>query len=291
MNWKDHLKAQGYTDAEIAQMETSFGADKMAKAFAAPMEAARKAEESAAAAKNEREEFENFYNNEVLPKVSSTYQDAINWRTRATAAEERLKAAKEYGFLADGATLPSAGAPTTVPGVNPVPGSPGAPALAAPANPSPAFDTRYVPAADFTKAVNDIPDMLGRLTKMSNEHFSLFGSPLLDVDTLITQARNEKKNVQQIWEAKYKVTERRAEIEKKRQDDHDKTVGEEYVRKYLSDHGQPFTAPGRPSVASQFTPSSSAEARHPWKGASDRKAERSKKLLQEFEKRGSARVQ
>jgi hypothetical protein len=290
MNYREYLKSQGYTDAEITAMETAFGgADKIAKAFETPMREKAAAEAAATAAKTEREEFENFYNNDVLPKVSGVYQDAINQRTRAAALEERLKSATEYGFLS--APDPKTG---VIPGVpagtevrNPVPGSPAAPGAPASAT----LDPRYVQADAFTKAVNDIPDMLGRLTKMSNEHFSLFGSPLLDVDTLITEARAKKVNVLSIWEAKYKVPERRKEIADKAQADHDKGVADAAVTKYLSEHGMPFTAPGRPSVASHFTPQSSEEARHPWKGAVDRKRERQKTLLQEFSKSQVARVQ
>lgn len=283
MNWKDLLRAQGYTDAEITKMETEFGGDKMAKAFAAPLAAQQAAETALATAKTEHEEFEKFYNDDVLPKVSTVYQDAINWRTRATALEERLKAAKDYGFLSEPTAIAGAvpgmpaGTPIAAP-VNPVPGSPAAPGAPTPA----AMDPRYVSVDTFKQGVDSIPDMLGRLTKMSNEHFSLFGSPLLDVDTLITEAKSQKKNVLDVWQTKYKVQERRDEIKRKVQEDHDRQVGEEAVRKYASDHGQPFTAPGRPSVASHFTPTSSDEARHPWKGAADRKRDRAQKLMQEF---------
>jgi hypothetical protein len=289
MNWKEYLKSQGYTDAEISTMETSFGADKMAKAFAQPIQQLADAQRDLAAAKTEREEFQTWYETDVLPKVGDTYKDAINWRTRAAAAEERLKAAKDYGFLSEPVV------PGTQPGqpvVNPVPGSPANP------NPNPAgagddfsrFDSRYVRTDNFTEQVNNIPTMLGRLTKISNEHMALFGSPLLDIDTIISeaQASKGKRNVLDIWEEKYKVKDKRAQIEADKQAAHDKQVADEAIRKYASEHNMPFTAPGQPSRVPLFTPSSTTEARQPWKGARERKEERKQKLVDALSGRTSA---
>lgn len=267
MNWKEHLKSQGYTDEEISNMEKTFGADKMAKAFEAPMAAAKKAADDAAAAKASLDEWETKYQTEILPEISKTYKDAINYRTEAEGLRARLAAAKEYGFLSEPAT-PPATPPAAAP-PNPVPGSPGA------------IDPRYVQATDFSKAVNDIPDMLGRLTKMSNEHFSLFGSPLLDVDELIAESKKSggKKSVYDIWGDKYKVEDKRKELAAKKQAEYDKKIADEAVTKYLSEHGQPFTRPAVPSIATRFTGQSKEDSRKPWLGAKDRKDERRQTMV------------
>lgn len=277
MNYREYLKSIGMDDAKIAEFEKAFGPDLAARAFEGPLKAKVEAEKALAAAKVEKEEFEAFYQNDVLPKVSTVYQDAINWRTRASAAEERLKAAKEYGFLSEEGAIPGApsGTPVVAANANPVPGSPGNP------NP-PALDSRYVEASKFVTAVNDIPQMLGRLTKMSNEHFSLYGSPLLDVDELIAEAQKSggKRNVQDIWEERYKVSAKRKEIADKKSADHDREVGESAIRKYVTDNGgTPHTAPGILSRNTRFASASPDDVRQPWKGAKDRKTERRGAML------------
>jgi len=289
VTYQEYLKSQGYTDAEITSMVTTFGADKIAKAFEAPMQAAEAAARDLAAAKTEREEFQNFYETDVLPKVGQTYQDAINTRTENAALKERLKAAKEYGFLSDSAALPVVpGASAAVTAPVQVPGSP-----AAPGGP-PALDPRYVQADKFTDAVNNIPDMLGRMQNVSNQHFALFGNTDLDMTDLITEARKRKTNIQAVWEDRYKVKDKRAEIEAAKVAAHDKEVSEAAVRKYASEHNMPFTAPGQPSRAPLFTPGTGADDnRHPWKDARGRKEERKQKLVEALTQRGvsAARVQ
>lgn len=284
MTHREYLKSIGMTDAKIAELETAFGQDLITKAFEGPLQQLTEAQRQVTEATTKREEFETFYQNEVLPKVSTVYQDAINMRTQNAALNERLKAAKEYGFLSDEAA--TGVVPGTPPG-NPVPGSPGAPGAAA----SGALDTRYVPADKFASAITDMPAMLGRLTKMSNEHFSLFGAPLLDVDDLITEAQRRKVNVQQVWNEKYKVEDKRKEITAATAATHDRQVAEEAVRKYASDHGQPFTRPGIPSTASRFVSKSSEDVRQPWKGSRDRKEARRGALLEAYNTGGAAKVQ
>lgn len=279
MNWKQHLKSQGYSEDEISNMEKTFGGDKMAKAFEAPIAAQVAAEANAKKYKEDLEAFENRYQTEILPEISKTYKDAINYRTKATALEERLKAAKEYGFLSEDATADAAATEAAKK------------AAAAKANGnvvdgSPALDPRYVEATAFSTAVDSIPDMLGRLSKMSNEHLHLFGSPLLDVDELVaaSKATKGKKSVYDLWDEKYKVSDKRKELVLKKQTEHDTTVGQEAVQKYLSEHGMPFTRPGVPSIATRFTNVAKDDARQPWKGARERKVERHGTMMNEWAK-------
>lgn len=264
MNWKELLKAQGYTDEEISNMEKTFGGEKMAKAFEAPLKAAADAKALADKANADLAEFESKYQTEILPEISKTYRRAIDAETQVGALTSRLKAAKDYGFLSEDIADPNKDKNTPPPNSNEVPGSP-------------ALDSRYVPADAFTKAVNDIPDMLGRLTNMSNEHFSLFGSPLLDVNDMIAESKktNGKKSVYDIWNDRYKVEDKRKQIAADKQAAHDKSVGEKAVQDYLTQHGgTPFTRPGVPSIANRFSPAGKDDARHPWKGAADRRQER-----------------
>jgi hypothetical protein len=286
MTYREYLRSIGMTDDQIKAAETAFGPDLITKAFEGPLKDREAAMEAAAKSAKELEDWNTRYNDEILPQVGSVYRDAINERTKNAALEARLKAATEYGFLADtNGVIPGAGGGQPVVNANAVPGSPSLPGVG---GGQPPMDPRYVDASKFSDAVNSIPDMLGRLTKMSNEHFSLFGTPLLDVDTLITEARNKKRNVIDMWSEKYKVPEKRAEIELKKQQDHDRQISEEAVRKYASEHGQPFTRPGIPSVASRFTPQAGEDVRKPWKGARERVQERHNQMLDAWNKTGQA---
>lgn len=284
MDWKQYLKSQGYTDQEIANMATTFGEEKMSKAFSQPIADKLAAEKALADAKTEKEEFETWYQTDVIPKLGQTYQDAINARTENAALKARLEAAKEYGFLSDSKVIEGVvpgsqpGQPVTA--ANPVPGSPAAPGASA--SPSP-LDPRYVEAASFSKAVDSIPTMLGKLTRISNEHQVLFGKPLVEIDELISeaQASKGKRNVETIWKERFKVDEKRAEIQKAQQEAHDKEVAEAAVRKYATEHNHPFISPGVVSKAPLFAPNASADdARHPWKGARDRKQERRQTMVE-----------
>jgi hypothetical protein len=282
--WKDYLKSIGLTDQQIADYEKTFGAELAARMLEGPIRAKAEAEALATRMKEEQTAFDTRYQTEILPEMSRVYTDAINMRTQNAALQERLKAAKEYGFLADEAVVPGSPVVPGAPPGQPVTSTTGNSTVSSAQLTIPALDPRYVQADKFTEAVNNIPEMLGRLTKMSNEHFSLFGSPLLDVDELIAEARKQKKNVQEIWAAKYKVDDKRKEIAAKRQADHDREVAESAVRKYLSEHGQPFTRPPIASLAPRFTPSSPDDARHPWKGSRERKEERRGKLMEAYQR-------
>lgn len=278
MTTAEYLKSIGMSDEEIIALTKAFPADKLAKAFEAPLKAKADAEALAAKYKTDLEDFENKYQTEILPEISKTYKDAINYRTQAEALKARLVAAKEYGFLSDDAAIPGSPAPGT-------PANPGTPAAPAPGTPA-ALDPRYVEATAFSTAVDSIPDMLGRLSKMSNEHFHLFGSPLLDIDELVTasKATKGKKSVYDLWDEKYKVADKRKELALKTQQAHDTKIGDEAVTKYLSEHGMPFTRPAVPSIATRFTNVGKEEVRQPWKGARDRKVERHTEMMSAWAK-------
>jgi hypothetical protein len=280
MNWREYLKSQGYSDAEIGNMATTFGEDKMSKAFAEPISKLAEAQTLLTEAERKDTEFRDFYEKEVMPKIGSTYKDAINARTENAALKARLEAAKEYGFLNDEipgtVTVPGSPAGRPVVAANPVPGSPGAPG----APPSDFDPNQYVRADKFTEAVNSIPDMLGRLADVSNEYYRLYGQPIPDrMNDLIDEARRTKKTVGEIAAAKYKFTEKRAEIDQAKAAAHDKEVADAAVRDYASKHQMPFTAPGVVSRSPMFEPKSQDEARKPWQGARDRKQERRQAMV------------
>lgn len=274
MDWKQYLKSQQYTDEEISNMEKTFGADKMAKAFAAPIKQLADAQALAAKVQADQEAFDARYQNEILPEMSKVYKDAVDSRTKAAALEARLNAAKEFGFLSDADAINAATGGGVVPGVN----GGGTPVRANSGQVpgSPDVDPRYVQSSDFSKMIDGVPDMLGRLLMVNNEHQTLFGSPLSDINDIVATAKASggKKNFVSVWEEKYKVADKRAELKAKQQAEHDKAVADAAIAKYVSENNHPYTRPGVNSVATRFTNTNVDQTRHPWKGAAERKIER-----------------
>jgi hypothetical protein len=283
MNWREYCKSVGMTDEQIKGLE-AMPQDLLVKTFEEPIRLLAEATAARDTAVREKTEFEDFYNQTVLPKVTTVYQDAINARTRQAAVEARLRAATDYGFLSAD--------------MNEVPGSPGGTPVTTRGGtgtgtgvvppPTVTFDTTgFVKTEDFNKVAEGMPDMLMRLLNISNEHQRLFGVPLSEEEgtAMLEKAKASKgrMNIRQVWEQDFKVGEKRAAIATSKQVEHDRQVAEEAVRKYTSEHGHPFIKPGTPSLASKFaTQAKQADSRHPWKGAAERKQERRQLGVQAF---------
>lgn len=267
MNWREYLKnEQKMTDEQITATAAAMGGEAvMARAFEAPMKAAEEAR--AALALNQE-----WYDNTVVPKLSQVYQDAINANTRAAGLEARLKSAKEYGFLADDVDIPG----------SPKLDANGRPVASGDPNPNPNprnTDGQYVSRQDFSTAVESIPDMLANLTEITGQHALLFSAPLVGMKEMIDEARKRKINVKQVWEEKYKVSDKRTELAATAQAAHDKKIAEEAVTKYRSEQSNPHTRSIMPSRSPHFTPATE-DVRKPWTGdgMAKRKAERREKF-------------
>jgi hypothetical protein len=269
MTWREYLEKElKMTPEQITATVTAMGGESvMATAFEGPI----KAKEAAEAALAQNEEW---YQGTVVPKISQVYQDAINANTRAAAMEARMKAAKEYGFLAEDVEIP--GSPKLGPDGKPI--ASGDPNVDPARNP---VDGRYVTTQSFTQAVESIPDMLANLTEITGQHALLFNQPLIGMKEMVDEARKRKVNVRQVWEEKYNVPAKRQEMEAQKQAAHDKKVGEEAVQKYVSEHSNPHTRPILPSRSPAFS-GSPEEVRKPWSGdgMAKRKQERREKFAQ-----------
>lgn len=108
------------------------------------------------------------------------------------------------------------------------------PANPNPANPNPAtpsgFDPkRFVSSEDFQSAFDRTGEAIAMAQTLFAEHHALFGSFPTDMEDMRKQAvaSRGQKNIRQVWEEKYKVADKRAEIEAQKQKAHDDKIAAE----------------------------------------------------------------
>lgn len=282
----EYLKSIGMTDDEIkkAQEAGVIGNAKFEAGITGILKAKTDAETLAAKATKDKEDFEGWYNGTALPEISTAMQDAIKARSRVAELEARLAAAKDYGFLSDDIGAGSgAGA-----GAGSGSGSGAGTGAGAGAGTGTATATNDKYVADL---VASVPGMIAKVADISNEHFRLFGTPLESVYDLIEEARQipgGKGNVVKLWEKKYNVEAKRAEIKAAAQKKHDDDVAARAVEAYKSTQSNPETRSGVISISSHFNHTGKEDARKPWINAGERKAERRAFAMKAFQAAGVA---
>ena len=260
MTIQERLKASGITDEEIKTLETAGLLPKLSPVIEGAYTAKDEADRLAAEAKTQKEEFENYFNNEVVPEVNKVYSDAIAANARAAALEQQNVKLKEYGFLKPETGIPPAitptpppgnNGPTVIPNANPVPGSP-----------------QFVTPDQLEKMVDarasGVVDAFFTAGDLQADHFELFGTPLKGLKELADEARRARITPRQMWEKKFNVQAKRDEIAKKIQEDHDNKIRQETEVRVKSEMANPMTRLGIPSIAARYN-AKPDEARHPWK--------------------------
>ncbi len=158
-----------------------------------------------------------------LVTFKSEADDAVKTaNARVTAADQartsltqRVQSlAAQYGI--DDAELAAAIAAGPAPAANPPAGSPAAPSGVIPDE----VLKGYVKAEDFNKGARQYVDLTAVLNDMADEHMELFGTRLSRKD-LVDEALSTGKTIEQVWEAKYNVTERRTQLTKETVEKHD----------------------------------------------------------------------
>lgn len=81
----------------------------------------------------------------------------------------------------------------------------------------------YVKSEDFNKGARHYVDLTAVLNDMADEHVELFGTRLSRKE-LVDEALSTGKTIEQVWEAKYNVTERRTQLVKESAEKHDKEL-------------------------------------------------------------------
>lgn len=242
MTWKEILKAKGLTDAQIAEIEKTAGA--AVSEFDVLIQTAETKNAEATRLHTEATEktkkLNEWWNDDATKQINEAFSKASTAEAQAAFYRTQVEEAKKAGFI--GADAPGYKPPAAdpanpnpgghfVPGGNPTPGSP-----------------RFMTSQEVANAVSNT-------FFISNEHQRLFGEPLPGeaLSQLMQEASEQKTTAMKLWESKYKVPEKRAEITANAQKAHDDKIAketEERVRReYAEKYGNPET---RPMVPSRF---------------------------------------
>lgn len=221
--WKDILKENGQTDAQIAAIEAAVGTsgglfDEIIKnADAANTAAAARLQE----ATEKEKKINTFWENEATPKINDAYSKVSTAQAEAAFYRTQAEEAKKLGFL-------KADAPGYVdPKTNPNP------------NPNPAFNPNTVPGSPGAPKFMTTTEAMGALTTVSylmGEHQRLFGEPLPNLEELMTEAGTRGIKAKEVWEGKYNVKAKRDEIAAAAQKKHDDAIAEAAVTKWKTDN-------------------------------------------------------
>jgi hypothetical protein len=133
-------------------------------------------------------------------------------QARASQTQRMQSLAAQYGI--EDTELAAAIAAGPAPAANPPVGGP------APSGVSDEVLKGYVKAEDFNKGARQYVDLTAVLNDMADEHLELFGTRLSRKE-LVDEALSTGKTIEQVWEAKYNVTERRTQLTKETVEKHD----------------------------------------------------------------------
>lgn len=216
---KDILLARGYTEEELKDSPLL----KDSK-FCAAIEAEAEVADEATALAEERkgliEKDKEWYKNYAVPEVNKARQEAIEAKKEAAGLKAEMEQLQKYG-LRKVADQDDDDNPNPKP--NPKP------------NDNLAFDeSKFVKAEDFNKIVSQVPVSLTMLQDISNQHYELFGKFIPGGTTKLHQefvkAQNEEHfqgSLQDFWEKRYKVVDKREEIATKEREKREEAFREE----------------------------------------------------------------
>lgn len=233
---KDILLARGYTDADLASMATLLADAKFCAAIEAEAAELDQHRADLDKAKKDLEDDAKWYQETAVPALNKATQDAITARKKQAELEAQLKAAQDYGLLkvADGQDKGN-------PPVNPNP------------NPNPSPDSsldasKFVSVDEFNNTRAAFGSAIAMAQDIADDHRELFGTRLPGGVTKLREeyqdavsSRRYRGSLQQFWEEKYKVADKRNEIAaKSRQDEIDKAVADA-KSKWISEQSNPMT--------------------------------------------------
>lgn len=250
----------GLSDEELKAMEAVAGHAKfigMLQKMIGENEAAIKDKEDA---EKSRLELDRVYKEEYIPEMRRVTQDALSANARAAAAEAAIQQAREYGIVP--------------PEVKPSPAAADSPR--APGSPDPNSITRD----DFGRFSAAQSRTIIALNDLNAEHFKIFGSPLGDTQGLVDEVArqhtlgNKAFTLQNAWENRHHVAEKRAEISRaERQKEIDAAVAAARKEDAEKFGANPNLRSGQPSRFSSYKPSDAGK--EPWKAGHHEKSRNS----------------
>ena len=181
------------------------------------------------------------------PEMRKVTQEALAATGENASLKAKLEKAREYGIVPgeDTAVVP--------------PRAPGSP-----------DQSQFISKDEISRLRDDAGRGMALLNDVSAEHFKLYQSPLPNSSELIDEVARQRKlghqaDLRTVWESKYNVPAKRAEIAAADQKSHDEKVGAEAVRAHVEKNGDnPNTRSPRASRFSTYDPTSKADGAKPW---------------------------
>jgi hypothetical protein len=109
---------------------------------------------------------------------------------------------------------------------------------------------KFLSREDFAKEARSFVEYPAQLIVLAEEHRSIFGTPMSDMDQIVRTAMQEGKKVREVWEEKYKVADKRAEIAALKAKEHDDLIRREERQKVTSELSNPASPVLRERLAS-----------------------------------------
>lgn len=271
------LKAQGLADADITALLAN---PLMRTAIENPFNALE-SERDTLVTRNQ--EWESLHKDKWTPALSAAEDDARKARLEAAELRERVKIAKEYGYLDDDGDRKAQEAIDAAKRA----------ALAAQPGGFNEDDPRFREfAGKFSRAEGDAIAMHGFL---SEEYRLLNGGSVNDyrgadgkrgLIALRAEAQTAREPIDVYMSKKFDWDGKRREQDAKRQSEHDSEVGRKAVEEYALKHGaNPMTNTPMPS-RNPFVPMTAREGKQPW----DNPNAKSDRLQRAYQTETKARV-
>jgi hypothetical protein len=260
MNELEWLKQQsGLTDEELKAWEAVLGDAKFKGMLRKLADANVAGEAARKKAESELEQFTKRYNEEFVPAMRDVTQQSIKAEGEAAALKAKLAKAKEFGIVLEDDPA----------NANPNPAAP-----RAPGSPNPAADPNLVTRDDFGRFSQSQANTIVQLQDLNAEHFSLFGAPLGNTQTLVDEANRQRllgnKNftLRNAWEAAHNVAAKREERRLADQKKHDDEVAERVRKEERERHSaNPNTRSGNTSRFSTYKPTDAGSDKKPWQSS------------------------
>lgn len=228
------LKSKGYTPEDIEALKPLLGNDRYRTSIESILDEFEGDRNKAVAT---AERWDKWYNEQAIPEIERSTQDAATARAEAAQVRARLQYLQERGL----AQL--AGEPTPA-NPNPAAANPAAGAGGASGGPDMAkfatWDQVKELAASEGKAIALVQDIVA-------EHLALTGKPLKGVQELRDEAIRNGVGLQEWWMRKYDVPALRAAAEAKQKADERAAIEKEVRTQLAAEYGNPAARPPMPS--------------------------------------------
>lgn len=215
---KQILMSQGYTEADLAGMNTMLSDAR----FCGVLEAQDAEREKAVKSK---EDYDTWFNEKALPENLAVNKALAESRAREASMRELYKQAKDRGLSLQ--AIEAGFEPEVVP-----------PAGGGGNQPTVLDSSKFVSLETFGDAYAKTGDAIALANDLAWEHRELFGTRL-NTRELLADARSQKKSIDQVWETKYNVPGKRAEIAASQAKAHDDKIREEERARMASEYGNP----------------------------------------------------